>query len=176
MINVEALINMPDFRSEENLFYQIEKLINFLPAEALAKTGEPKKLIIQTYNPENKLLEKAALGNYEEFYEAELKLREMLNYPPFYKLIKLTFRHKDQNKASYAARITTEKLKMAIARARLGEEVKLIEAMPAYIEKEKGLFIYNIFLKVRKDYPDIGNILKYVGPGWIIDVEPRSLL
>ena len=176
MINLDALINMPDFRSEENLFYQIEKLINFLPAEALAKTGEPKKLIIQTYNPENKLLEKAALGNYEEFYEAELKLREMLNYPPFYKLIKLTFRHKDQNKASYAARITTEKLKMAIARARLGEEVKLIEAMPAYIEKEKGLFIYNIFLKVRKDYPDIGNILKYVGPGWIIDVEPRSLL
>ena len=166
VINADALTNIPDYKSEENLFYQVEKLVNFLPA----------KLIIQTYNPENKLLEKAAKGEYEDFYENELKLREALYYPPFYKLIKLTFKHKAQDKASYAARITTEKLKMAVARTRLGEEVKIIEATPAYIEKERGLYIYNIFLKVREDYDNMGQILKYTDPGWIIDVEPRSLL
>lgn len=174
VINADALINMPDFRSEENLFYQMEKLVNFLP----------KKLLVQTYNPENKVLEKAMRGDYADFYDNELKLREAFNYPPFYKIIKLTFQHKDKIKASYAARITTEKLKMAIARMRAGEEVKMIEATPAYIEKERGLYIYNIFLKVRQDYDNtnqlpavsLSNLLKYVGSGWIIDVEPRSLL
>jgi len=172
IVNADALTNMPDFKSEENLFYQIEKLVNSLPAQA----GSPKKMIIQTYNSENKLIEKAIAGDYEEFYEKELKLREALNYPPFFKLVKLTFRHKNQNRASYAARTTTEKLKMAIARAQLGEEIKMIEATPAYIEKERGLYFYNIFLKVKEGYQDINNLLKYAGPGWLIDVEPRSLL
>ena len=172
IVNADALTNMPDFKSEENLFYQIEKLVNFLPAQA----GSPKKMIIQTYNPENKLIEKAVAGDYVDFYDNELKLREILNYPPFFKLIKLTFRHTNKDKASYAARITTEKLKMAVARMRLGNEIKIIEATPAYIEKERGLYFYNIFLKVREDYYDINELLKYVGPGWIIDVEPRSLL
>lgn len=166
IVNADALMNMPDFRSEENLFYQIEKLVNF----------SPEKLITQTYNPENKIIEQAVQGEYETFYKTELKFREALNYPPFYKLIKLTFKHKHRDKASYAARVATEKLKMAIARAKFGELVKLIEATPAYIEKEKGLYIYNIFLKVKSDYQNFGDLLKYLDPGWIIDVEPRSLL
>lgn len=166
IINADALTNMPDYKSEENLFYQIEKLVGF----------EPGKMLIQTYNPENKIIEKAARGDYKDFYDNELKFREVLNYPPFYKIIKLTFRHKDRDKASYTARVTTEKMKIAIARARLGEEIKIIEAVPAYIERERGLYIYNIFLKVKESYQDINDLLKYVGPGWIIDVEPRSLL
>lgn len=170
IINADTLMNMPDFRSEENLFYQMEKLVCF----------EPKKLLIQTYNPENKLVGKAVAGDYADFYDNELKFREALNYPPFFKLIKLTFRHKNNFKASFAARVITEKLKMAIARSGLpggGEEsVKIIEAMPAYIEKEKGLYVYNIFLKIREDYQNINDLLKYVGSGWIIDIEPRSLL
>ena len=172
VINADALTNMPDFKSEENLFYQTEKLINFLPARA----DEPPKLLIQTYNPENKLIEKAVAGDYIDFYDNELKLRQALNYPPFFKIIKLTFRHTNRDKASYAARITTEKLKMAVARAGLKETIKIIEAAPAYMEKERGLYVYNIFLKVREGYQNINELLKYAGPGWIIDIEPRSLL
>ena len=170
--NADALTNMPDFKSEENLFYQIEKLVNFLPE----RTSDSVELLVQTHNPENKLTEKAVQGKYNDFYENELKIRETLNYPPFCRLIKLTFRHKDKEKASYAARVTSEKLKMAVARARLGEKIKIIEAVPAYIEKEKNLYLFNIFLKVREDYDDIGELLRYVGPGWTIDIDPRSLL
>ena len=116
------------------------------------------------------------MGDYIDFYDKELKFRQILNYPPFFKLIKLTLRHTDKNKASYAAKIATEKFKIAVTRAKLEETVKLIEAAPAYIEREKGLYVYNIFLKVREDYQDINKLLKYAGPGWIVDVEPRSLL
>ena len=166
IINADALTNVPDFRSEESLFYQMKKLVNF----------SPEKMIVQTYNPENKLVEKAIQGNYVDFYDNELKSRQALNYPPFFKLVKLTFRHANRDKASYAARVTTEKLKMAVARMRLGNEIKIIEATPAYIEKERGLYFYNIFLKVREGYQGVNDLLKYADPGWIVDVEPRSLL
>lgn len=166
IINADALTNMPDFKSEENLFYQIEKLLNF----------EPDELFIQTYNPDNGIMKIAAQGDYEKFYDNELKLRLALSYPPFFKLVKLTFRHNVKEKASNAAKITTEKLKMAVARFNSEDEIKIIEAVPAHIEREKGLYVYNIFLKVRDNYQNIGELLKYAGPGWIIDVEPRSLL
>ena len=166
IVNADALTNIPDFKSEENLFYQMEKLVNL----------SPEKMIIQTYNPENKLIEKAVAGDYIDFYDNELKLREVLNYPPFFKLIKLTFRHTNRDKASYVARVMTEKLKMAVARMRLGNEIKIIEATPAYIEREKGLYIYNIFLKVKEGHQGVNDLLKYAGSGWLIDVEPRSLL
>lgn len=172
VINADSLMNMPDFKSEENLFYQLEKLVSFLSAQA----GETSKLLIQTYNPEGKIIEKAVRGDYEDFYNNELKLREALYYPPFYRIVKLTFKHKYKDKASYAARVATEKLKMAITRARLDKTVKLVEATPAYIEKEKGLYIYNIFLKIISDYQDFGDFLKYIGPGWVVDIDPRSLL
>jgi primosomal protein N' (replication factor Y) len=166
IINADSLINMPDFRSEENFFYQIEKLISF----------EPDKLIIQTYNPESKLLEQAINGNYSEFYKNEIKFREALNYPPFFKFIKLTFRHKNKDKAFYTAKITTEKLKIIINKYNLNDQVKIIEAAPAYIEKEKGLYFYNIFLKIKEDYHNYRELLKYISPEWLIDVEPRSIL
>ena len=166
VLNADSLISYPDFRTEERLFYQIEKLLDF----------QPKNMVLQTYNPENETILTASAGNYKDFYNKELEIRKVFSYPPYSRLIKLTFRHKYKDKASYEARILSGKLKMAIAQMGLAQKVKLIDSYPSFVEKERGLFAYNIVLKILPEMENFRDILKFVPSNWSVDVDPRSII
>ncbi len=166
ILNTDSLISAPDFQTEERLFYQIEKLLDF----------QPKNIIIQTYNPENQAILTASNGNYKDFYLKELETRKIFSYPPYSRLIKLTIRHKYRDKASYEARILSNKLKMAIAQMGLSQKIKLIDSHPSFVEKERGLFAHNIVLKILLELENIKDILKYVPSNWSIDADPRSII
>ncbi|MDP3793031.1 MAG: primosomal protein N' [bacterium] len=163
--NLDSLVTTPDFKAEENLFLQMEKLIDF----------EPKKIIIQTLHTRSQILETITSGHYEKFYDNELQARKLFWYPPFARLVKLSFASPDKNKAGYEARILSEKLKMAILQMKFENSVKLIDPSPAFIEKQRGLYVYNIILKIIPDFK-ISDILKFVPSNWMVDVEPKSIL
>ena len=173
VLNTDSLINTPDFKTEERLFYQIEKLLDLLPA---SKHGQLKNIILQTYNPENRAISTVSEGNYKDFYDKELETRKMFYYPPYSQLIKLSFKHKGRDKASYEARILSEKLKMVIGQLKLGPKIKIIDSYSSFIEKERGLFVYNIVLKILPELENTRDVLKFVPSNWAIDVDPRSIL
>ena len=163
--NLDSLTTTPDFKTEEELFMQFEKLLDL----------EPEKAIIQTFNPESRMLEFLTARNYKDFYESELPARKLFMYPPFARLVKLSFFSADKNKAGYEARILNEKLKMAVIQKKLGDRVKILGPSPAFVEKEKNLHIYNIVLKLSPEF-QVNEIVKFVPSGWIIDIDPRSIL
>ena len=173
ILNADSLIGAPDFRTEERLFYQMEKLLDFLPA---GRHGQSKNMIIQTYNSENQAILTASEGTYKDFYDKELETRKIFSYPPYSRLIKLTYRHKYKDKASYEARVLSGKLKMAIAQMKLEQKIKLIDPHPSFVEKERGLFVYNIVLKILPEFENIKDILKYVPSNWSIDADPRTII
>ena len=105
-----------------------------------------------------------------------METRRVFSYPPYSRLVKLTFRHKYKDKASYEARILNGKLKMAIAQMKLEQKVKLIDYHPSFVEKERGFFTYNIILKISPDLENFKDILKYVPSNWSVDVDPRSII
>ena len=95
-VSFNSQLALPDFRFEEKLRRQIENL-SFLTKE---------EFILQNYS-----LKKDVLSAFsEEFYKEALKKREEYFYPPFSKLIKLTFKDKNQKKAREEAYILKEKL------------------------------------------------------------------
>ena len=173
VLNTDSLINFPDFKVEEKFFYQIEQLLDFLPAD---RQGQPKNMILQTYNPKGNAILTASKGGYQDFYEKELVTRKIFSYPPYSRIIKLTFRHKNKEKASYEARIISSKLKMAITQMKLGGEIRLIESHPSFVEKERGLFAYNIILKILPELENIRDILKLIPSNWSINADPKSII
>ena len=175
VMNADSMIQAPDFRTEERLLYQIEKLFDF----------NPKNFLIQTYNPENQAILTASQRNYKDFYEQELAVRQAFSYPPFSRLIKLTFKHYNRDKASKEARVLAGKLKMAAIQLGLSDKIKITDSAPGFMEKERGLYSYNIIIKSLASlsaYPaksqdqTLREILKFVPPRWLIDVDPKSLL
>lgn len=163
--NLDGLTTNPDFKTEEELFIQFEKLLDF----------EPEKVIIQTFNPESPIIKSLIPRNFSEFYDSELRARKLFMYPPFTRLVKLSFSAHDRSKASYEARVLDEKLKMILIQQKLGDRVKILGSSPAFIEKENNLYIYNIILKFSPEF-SIDEVIRFVPSGWSVDIDPRSIL
>lgn len=85
IIDADILMNLPDFRAAEKTFRMIVQVAGRAGRKELAG-----RVLIQTYYPDNFVLNKAKLHDYEEFYKEDIKSREMFEYPPFMELISVT--------------------------------------------------------------------------------------
>lgn len=162
--NLDGLTTIPDFKAEEDLFMQFEKINDF----------QSEKIIIQTYG-ENRIAPFLKNKNYKEFYDKDILSRKIFGYPPFTRLVKLSISSADKNKTEQEARILSEKLKRIVAQAKLDSAIKIMGPSPAFIEKRKDRFFYNLILKLSHE-SNVGQIVKYVPSNWSIDVDPKSIL
>ena len=167
-----ALVSSADFQTTERLWYQLEKLADF----------EPKLMSIQTYQPDEQI-QAIAKQDYEKIYQNELKAREMFAYPPFSKIVKLTFSHPNLSKVRQETRMAIEKLKMAAVHLGIKDGVRVSESSPLFLKKEKGAYVYTLIIKALPASatagPDTGQLrefLRFVPSHWFIDIDPRSIL
>ena len=103
IINADETLNIPDFRSNERTF----SLLNQVSGRA-GRSGIESNVIIQTFNPDNKLFEFIKNNDYKSFYKYEMNIRKKLKYPPYYYLISLKICSKNYEEASKnASKIST---------------------------------------------------------------------
>jgi primosomal protein N' (replication factor Y) len=84
ILDADAMLALPDFRSGERGFQ--------LLVQAAGRAGRGSisgEVIIQTYNPDNRIIEMAATQNYLGFYQEEINWRKLLKYPPFTSLLRV---------------------------------------------------------------------------------------
>ncbi|SFK87603.1 replication restart helicase PriA [Proteiniphilum acetatigenes] len=98
IIAADSLLNYPDFRSHERGFQLI--------TQAAGRAGRRDKqgtVIIQTSDPEQPIYRLITRNDYEGFYHSQITERKLFKYPPFTRLISIVLKHKDEQKAEYAA-------------------------------------------------------------------------
>ena len=84
IINADSSLNIPNFRSSENTFS--------LLCQVAGRSGRSDKngeVIIQTFNPDNYVINCVKENNYNKFYLYEMNFRKKLKYPPYYYLVSL---------------------------------------------------------------------------------------
>jgi primosomal protein N' (replication factor Y) len=86
VLNSDSGLNIPDFRSSENTFQLITQVSGRSGRGAIA--GE---VIIQTRMPDNMAIQLSTKQDYEKFYEEEIAIRQIFNYPPFSSMAKIAF-------------------------------------------------------------------------------------
>jgi primosomal protein N' (replication factor Y) len=98
ILNADSMLNYPDFRAFERSFQ--------LMAQVSGRAGRKNKqgtVIIQTSNPDNPVIMDVLNNNFPHHYQVQLDERNAFKYPPFYRLIHLTVKHKNPNTANQAA-------------------------------------------------------------------------
>ena len=98
ILNADNMLNFPDFRAHERS-YQLMVQVSGRAGRA-QKRG---KVAIQTFNPYHQILQQVSTNSYDEMYKEQMEERWQYHYPPYYRLIKITLRHKDFNRVEEGA-------------------------------------------------------------------------
>lgn len=143
IIMADIGLNMPDFRSTERVFSLLLQL-----AGRSGRGEDSGRVIIQTLNETNQLFDYLKRQDYTGFYNSELSIRRMLDYPPFSRLARVVFRGKDETEVSDAA----SQLSAEMERIILAEKVQITRLGPAQAPFVRigGNYRYHIILKGRR--------------------------
>lgn len=136
VVNADAVINFPDFRSSERAFNMIEQV-----AGRAGRKNSDGKVDIQTYCPSHPLLSYIVAHDYKGFYKHEIEERKRYNYPPFVRVVYIYIKHKDPIAVGTAANELAGRLRVLLGNRVTGPEE------PA-VGRVQSLYIRRIMLKV----------------------------
>lgn len=172
VINADASLNIPDFRSGERTFE--------LLMQTGGRTGRfdlPGEVIIQTYNPENYVLECVKKHSYIDFYNKEMHLRKVLKYPPYYYIVSIKIISDDYE----IARNESVKIKNHLVR-NLSQNFIILGPSTASVFKLKNKYYFQIIIKYRQN-ENLMKVLKEINDIYVtnkvkvdININPLNLL
>jgi primosomal protein N' (replication factor Y) len=136
ILNADNLINYPDFRAHERAY----QLISQVSGRA-GRKHKRGKVILQTSQPELPLIELIKNQKYNEFLESQLNERKLFKYPPHYRLIKITVKHKNIETVARASEMLATELRKNKSLIVLGPEFPLISRIQLWYQKEIWLKI-----------------------------------
>jgi len=136
ILNADTMLNFPDFRAHERGYDMM--------VQVSGRAGRSKKqgnVAIQTYNPFHQILQQVSTTNYTDMYKEQLQERYQYKYPPYYRLIKITLKHRDYNKVDSGVNWLFKALYSSF-----GEHV-LGPTAPA-VARIRNQYIKNIIIKI----------------------------
>ena len=136
VINADQGLSMPDFRAQERTFQMLTQV-----AGRAGRGDRRGEVLFQSYK-ESEVLQFAADLDFDSFGKFDLEFREMLQYPPFTRLIAIIFRGENEAElAAYAAEFA------AALEPYKHDQVKITPPSPAPIEKIKNKFRYMMTIR-----------------------------
>ncbi|ALM50397.1 primosomal protein N' [Flavobacterium psychrophilum] len=93
ILNADNMLYQPDFRAFERAYQMMVQV-----AGRAGRKDIQGKVYIQTYNPLHNVIRQVTENDYEGMYKEQLYERHNFKYPPFYRLIRITLKHKDYEK------------------------------------------------------------------------------
>ncbi len=151
IFDTDRMIHFPDFRSHERAY----DLIMQVSGRAGRKSNHGK-VIIQTNDPGQPLLEKVRSGDYKHFFQWEALERESFGYPPFIRLIKIVFKHREKTISFEGATFFANEL-----RKNMGNQ-HIIGPVEPVIGKIRNLYHHEILLKLEKQGVNLSAIKEYL--------------
>ncbi|MBN2236758.1 MAG: primosomal protein N', partial [Bacteroidales bacterium] len=174
VLNADNMLNYPDFRAFERSFQMMVQV-----SGRAGRKNKSGKVILQTYSPYHSVIRYVIDSNYQEMYDSQILERRNFHYPPYYRLIKFSLKHKDFHLLNNAAQEFTQLLRNHFGTAVLGPEYPMVS-------KVRGLFVKDTLLKLPKEQSNsqVKTLLKesiekfqelriYNSVRLIIDVDPN---
>ena len=136
ILNADSMLNVPDFRAYEHAFTMMSQV-----AGRAGRKGDRGLVILQTKDVEQPIIEQVVTNNWRAFYSQLMAERRLFHYPPFYRLIYVYLKHKDDDRVNTAAIEMGGRLRQWLGARVLGPD------KPA-VSKVRTFFIRKIMLKL----------------------------
>lgn len=180
IINSDIILNFPDFRAGEKTFQLLTQ-----SSGRAGRGSKDGKVIIQTFNEENEVIQNTVTGNYEGYYRKEMELRKILNYPPFGRLIIIVVSSEEEEELEKKVKKFYNILMAGLnIGTNPGGNEFVSEPFKAPIYKINGRYRYQIFIKFnRENITKVKNVIRKAMNEYkekkiriSVDVDPVSML
>ena len=149
IMNADTMLYHPDFRAFERSFQMMTQV-----AGRAGRSEKQGKVVIQTYNPEHNTIQQVTRNDYVGMYKEQLYDRQIYKYPPYFRIIRLTLKHRDFDKVKEGSmwlyQVMSQNLNMPV----LGPEEPPISRI-------RNEYIRTILIKIPQTAP-IGNTKKTI--------------
>lgn len=152
ILNADTMLNYPDFRSYEHAFMMMSQV-----SGRAGRKGKRGLVILQTKNHDLPVIQQVVRNDYSGFYASLLEERKEFHYPPFYHLVYVYLKHRNDDTVNSAALEMGSRLRELFGTRVLGPD------KPA-VARIKTLHIRKIVLKLENglDYRLAKNYLRQV--------------
>ena len=141
ILNADTMLNYPDFRSYERAFQ--------LMAQVAGRAGRKNKqgrVVLQTKSIDHPIIVQVMNNDYEQMVDGQLAERQMFRYPPYYRLVYVYLKHKNEATLEQMADVMAGKLRSVFGSRVLGPDKPPVGRI-------QTLFIKKIVLKIEYNAP-----------------------
>jgi len=181
VLSADQSLYSDDFRSYETTFALLTQVIG-----RAGRRNEQGLAVLQTYLPDNPVIELAAEQNYTGFYELEDTARRSMHYPPYADLFLFGFSGIQEQKVRQAANRMLQLLRTAATGEYADLPVIALDPTPAAVVRVSGKYRYKMLIKARntKRMRDMVRQLLHTihsdpmarGVSVYVDINPASML
>lgn len=173
ILDADHMLNYPDFRAFEHAFMMMSQV-----SGRAGRKGRQGLVILQTRNPEQPVLDRVVHHDMEGMAQDIMEERSLFHYPPYYRLIYVYVRHRQEQTTEYAARELGTRLRALFGSRVLGPDkpsvakVKTLHIRKLVLKLENGIDLK----KVRECLRDIQHLMssdiRYNSLQIYYDVDP----
>ncbi|MBQ9222796.1 MAG: primosomal protein N' [Prevotella sp.] len=173
ILDADHMLNYPDFRAFEHAFMMMSQV-----SGRAGRKGRQGLVILQTRNPDQPVLDRVVHHDMEGMAQDIMEERSLFHYPPYYRLIYVYVRHRQEQTAEYAARELGTRLRALFGSRVLGPDkpsvakVKTLHIRKLVLKLENGIDLK----KVRECLRDIQHLMssdiRYNSLQIFYDVDP----
>ena len=173
ILNADSMLNYPDFRAYEHAFTMMAQV-----AGRAGRKGKRGLVILQTKSPELPVIAQVVRNDIEGFYSDLLEERQLFRYPPFYHIINVYLRHKDEPVVCAAADALGTLLRQWFGTRVLGPDkpsvarVKAMNIRKMVVKLELGIDLAKVRLYLNKGKSAVLQDNRYKTVTVYFDVDP----
>ncbi len=139
ILNADNMLNFPDFRAFERSFQLMTQV-----SGRSGRKNKQGKVIIQTSESKHPIILNVKENNYKEMFISQLSQRKQFKYPPFYRLIQISIKHKNKEIVDMASEQLASELRSRFGNRVLGPEYPIIARI-------KNWYIKTILIKIERN-------------------------
>lgn len=181
VLSADIMMHGDDFRSYERTFSLLTQVVG-----RSGRGGLEGRAIIQTYEPENPIIELAAAQDYNEFYGSEIILRQTMLYPPFSDICVVSFSGENKELTKKASDYFADKLSLLAGTEYKDLPMRVMGPSPALVSRINNKFRFRIIIKFRncrrfremlsRLLADLGKKRDYSGVSAAVDIDPENIM
>ena len=164
IVAADLSLQIPDFSAEERTYQLLQQAIG-----RVGRGHTHGTTVIQTFNPENRVIQQSMQKNYDEFYTTQIEQRQTFKFSPLIFVASFWCSRKTGPSAMEAAEKVTEYLK------KNSKNCTFLGPVLSYHPKRRGYQTAQIVVK-SAERSAINALIPLLPTGWQHDLEPINLL